>query len=1219
MPRRTIAATFDAVDGPFLKAMRRMDQSIGRFETSTVAGLGRVEMGMNRINATAMRISLTATTALTSILGAFGGRYLADFLNSAQNIENALKTIGRDGQVNFDLMVQASLRSRTGLEQFTEAVVRNQKALGDKATFREVLEITEAVAKGLAASGKSAQESASTVLQLSQALQKGRLDGEELRSLSENAPVELLDEIAKAAGGARGELKQLGADGQLTTDVLLKALQAFAGQADAILNKTDLTISQAMTNLRTGITVALKGFDEASGASETFTQAMDALARTLAGSTEAAIAFGEAVKVAIPLLAARGIAGAANTSVTALGRYTQGLQNAAKATKLEQEAAREGLATAQARLVKRQAEMAAMNAQTVSSRKLAKAKKSLAFAQLQVERQSARVTASHLAAAAAENNLRFSTQALAFAQRGLHGVFALMGGPIGAIALGATALVLAYQKLDYAAQAAKASQEALAAQSAVEQSIQRVQDATNSIAKLEEDLEKARQAADGNQSKRHKDEVARIKERITQGKAELEVELRRLRLEQGDRDAKLRNAQAAFDQAAEHQVFGGLTEYQARQSVDPNDPRTFEQIRAQLLEQLNAKLRANVDLTEQEVELAKQLNEIERLRIERGNSQRDIDSLTELTGPSGALIIPKGATTPSASFSDALEGYDKAFRKIEELKAKRAELEQGLAGATGAQADAIIRALFSLDAELVKLEKANTWLAQLEGRARTLSTQADVVLTKLADPNLSPENAAALSQQLETTQQRLSEINSTIAEGKITLLGDDISEAAQRLAELNETFEATGFDEDNQVRDAVEAAEMALNDARNAGEQLSQTHMDGIEAALGRVEAQALRAAGAIAQAFRAAWQEALSAEQKAAAVEEEASIREKLGSNEREIQARLAEARVRREIIGAGNGELSHQQDAQLTEAMKTRREIAERIYDAETRITAERKRQTELAKVRSGGGGRKRGGGSRAETITDAEKEALRFIQSQLTTTERQRLELERILAVRGQLVQVYGEEHQKVTDLDEALDRAGRNAREGFGQAIVDMFAEGIRAGDSLGDTVKKLIAHFIELNGVAAVQNLFAGKHKVSTGGIIGGLIGDIFGFATGGIMTGKGPAPLPTRAYATGGIANSPQLALFGEGAQPEAFVPLPDGKTIPVTITGHDVQRWAQGRHELQSNSVVLDASMNVQIDGTGKSTEEMKAEMLPMFEQQQRVIIQQVQELNREDPNFIV
>jgi len=56
------------------------------------------------------------------------------------------------------------------------------------------------------------------------------------------------------------------------------------------------------------------------------------------------------------------------------------------------------------------------------------------------------------------------------------------------------------------------------------------------------------------------------------------------------------------------------------------------------------------------------------------------------------------------------------------------------------------------------------------------------------------------------------------------------------------------------------------------------------------------------------------------------------------------------------------------------------------------------------------------------------------------------------------------------------------------------------------------------------------------------------FANGGIMTGDGPMPLMK--YASGGIASSPQLAMFGEGSRPEAFVPLPDGRRIPVSMQG---------------------------------------------------------------------
>lgn len=93
---------------------------------------------------------------------------------------------------------------------------------------------------------------------------------------------------------------------------------------------------------------------------------------------------------------------------------------------------------------------------------------------------------------------------------------------------------------------------------------------------------------------------------------------------------------------------------------------------------------------------------------------------------------------------------------------------------------------------------------------------------------------------------------------------------------------------------------------------------------------------------------------------------------------------------------------------------------------------------------------------------------------------------------------------------------------------------------------------------------SGGSKSSGGGFLGGLVSSFFGgggssfnsssagffeiFANGGIMSSAGAIPL--NKYAGGGIANSPQLAIFGEGRQNEAFVPLPDGRNIPVTLSG---------------------------------------------------------------------
>jgi len=81
------------------------------------------------------------------------------------------------------------------------------------------------------------------------------------------------------------------------------------------------------------------------------------------------------------------------------------------------------------------------------------------------------------------------------------------------------------------------------------------------------------------------------------------------------------------------------------------------------------------------------------------------------------------------------------------------------------------------------------------------------------------------------------------------------------------------------------------------------------------------------------------------------------------------------------------------------------------------------------------------------------------------------------------------------------------------------------------------------------------------------------FADGGIMTSLGALPL--NPYAGGGIANSPQVAVFGEGRMNEAYVPLPDGRSIPVTMSGGQSQQSQGGDVILMLDGQVLGKILN--------------------------------------------
>ncbi len=109
----------------------------------------------------------------------------------------------------------------------------------------------------------------------------------------------------------------------------------------------------------------------------------------------------------------------------------------------------------------------------------------------------------------------------------------------------------------------------------------------------------------------------------------------------------------------------------------------------------------------------------------------------------------------------------------------------------------------------------------------------------------------------------------------------------------------------------------------------------------------------------------------------------------------------------------------------------------------------------------------------------------------------------------------------------------------------------------------------LTAAAAAANSFAVSAGGGSGGGIGGAVSSIFGggsatpgadftaanidflgfTAKGGVLNRRGRVPI--QSLASGGIADRPSVAVFGEKpGQKEAFVPLPSGDKIPVDLRG---------------------------------------------------------------------
>jgi phage-related minor tail protein len=133
---------------------------------------------------------------------------------------------------------------------------------------------------------------------------------------------------------------------------------------------------------------------------------------------------------------------------------------------------------------------------------------------------------------------------------------------------------------------------------------------------------------------------------------------------------------------------------------------------------------------------------------------------------------------------------------------------------------------------------------------------------------------------------------------------------------------------------------------------------------------------------------------------------------------------------------------------------------------------------------------------------------------------------------------------------LQEVGVSAVNDIGSAFTSV----ITGATSFKSAVDKLITSLASMAASAAFKSL-SGSAMSALGGLFSSaaspataLASGIAPLAMGGIM---GPGGLTSlRRYASGGVATSPQIALFGEGAHNEAYVPLPDGRSIPVSMNG---------------------------------------------------------------------
>lgn len=222
---------------------------------------------------------------LLGLTGAgFGVRELlraADGFTQLGNRTRVFATDANDAKASLEGIVNVAFEARAPLDAVAEVFQRFSlvgRAAGKSTS--ELLRVTETLAKSVAVSGASAQEAEGALRQLAQGYGANRLSGQEFNSVAEQLPI-IARLIAGELGIATDRLRSFANEGKITREVIDRALGGGAAVIDQLFTRTSVTFSQAFTNLGTALTVFIGKFNEASGAGNLLTGALQGISRTL--------------------------------------------------------------------------------------------------------------------------------------------------------------------------------------------------------------------------------------------------------------------------------------------------------------------------------------------------------------------------------------------------------------------------------------------------------------------------------------------------------------------------------------------------------------------------------------------------------------------------------------------------------------------------------------------------------------------------------------------------------------------------------------------------------------------------------------------------------------------------------------------------------------------------------------------------------------------------
>ncbi|HBR2823414.1 TPA: tape measure protein [Klebsiella pneumoniae] len=427
-----------------LVAQQRVNQRLDLMERgfdSTTRAVNNTERSMSSLSGVAVALA-----------AALSAKQISEYADAWATVNNKLANSLRPNEQLADVterVFNITQQTRSSLDATASLYARLERATRQYGTSADDLaKLTTIINQGFVVSGATAQEAENAIIQLSQGLASGALRGEEFNSVNEQGN-RLIVALADSMGVSIGEMRNMAAQGKLTTDVVVNGLLSQGAVIGKEFANTTTTISQALQVAGNNVT---KFFGENStvktgaaifnDAVVTASENIDVLSAAL---TAAAAIMGSRYVGALTMSAASQIqsALAAQRQATANAQAAQSALIAATSVKrkavADKEAALSSLALAQAEYNVAKgsaAEMLALDALVAAKSRASAASLSLAQAETAQAAASARAAT---AASAASVGIGLA-----------RGALSLIGGPGGAAMLAASAIFYFWQKAQQA-------------------------------------------------------------------------------------------------------------------------------------------------------------------------------------------------------------------------------------------------------------------------------------------------------------------------------------------------------------------------------------------------------------------------------------------------------------------------------------------------------------------------------------------------------------------------------------------------------------------------------------------------------------------------------------------------------------------------------------------------------------------------------------------------